>query len=151
MKVLRVLAVLSVLLLAAVVASVFYIGSRIDGIVEEAIETHGSELSGTAVEVASVDFSLKEGRGTIRGLTIANPPAFPPGEAFSLGEVTLRLDLSSMRSDPFVVEEAVIRESVVRTVVSSSGETNIGAIAKHVRESIPPVGMLLRTTSTPLM
>lgn len=138
MKVLRILAVLSVLLLAAVVTAVFYLGSRIDGIVEKAIETHGSELSGTAVEVASVNFSFKEGRGTIRGLTIANPPGFPPGDAFSLGEVTLRLDLSSVREDTLVVEEAVIRGPVVRTVVTSSGETNIGAIAKHVRESIPP-------------
>jgi len=138
MKILRILAVLSVVLLAAVIAAALYLGSRIDGIVEKAIETHGSEVSGTAVEVASVDFSFKEGRGTIRGITIANPPGFPPGDAFSLGEVTLRLDLSSMREDPFVVEEAVIREPVVRTVVSSSGGTNIGAIAKHIRESIPP-------------
>lgn len=138
MRMLRILAVLSIFLFAAVVAAIFYLGSRIDGIVEKAIETHGSEVSGTAVEVASVDFSFKEGRGTIRGLTIANPPGFPPGEAFSLGEITVRLDLSSMRDDPFVVEEAVIREPVVLIVVSPSGETNIGAIVKHVRESIPP-------------
>ena len=138
MKVLRILAVLSVLLLAAVIAGALYLRSRIDGIVEKAIETHGSEISGTAVGVASVDFSFKEGRGRIRGVTIANPPGFPPGDAFFLGEVTLRLDLSSMGEDPLVVEEAVIRRAVVRTVVSSSGGTNIGAVAKHARESIPP-------------
>ena len=61
----------AVVVIAAVAA--YLLLTSLDAIVERAIERYGSEITGTAVRVSSVDISLTSGRGTVRGLTVANP------------------------------------------------------------------------------
>ena len=74
--------------------------SSLDFVVKEAIEKYGSQATGTSVRVASVSISLTSGRGTLRGVRIANPPGFSSGDAFAFGEVTLEIDVGTVTDDP---------------------------------------------------
>ena len=56
-----------VVVVVALAAGVYFLLTSLDVIVERAIEHYGSEITGTAVRVASVDISLSSGRGTVRG------------------------------------------------------------------------------------
>lgn len=107
--------------------------SRLDSIVKGAIEEHGSRLTGTAVRVAGVKISLREGQGTIKGLSVGNPVGFEGGEAFSLGEVTLGIDLSTVTKSPVVIQEVLIRGPVVSFELQSSGRSNFDLIMDNVR------------------
>ena len=119
--------------LVALVAVVVGVLSSLDSIVEAAIETYGSELTGTDVRVDSVEIELASGRGTVRGLTVANPDGFSPGAAFSLGEITLEIDVGTLTDEPVVVDAVVIAAPVVRWELGASGRSNVDVILAHVK------------------
>ena len=121
---------LGVVAIAAVVVYTLY--SSLDSLVKQAIETYGSEMTGTPVRVGSVSISLADGRGSVRGLRVANPEGFESGDAFALGEITLALDIASLTQDPLVVKEVLIDGPVANVVVGPTGRTNIDAIRKNV-------------------
>ncbi|HME70599.1 MAG TPA: hypothetical protein VKM54_12120, partial [Myxococcota bacterium] len=85
----RAVAIGITLVLVLIAAAVYYVYSSLDTIVQAAIERYGSELTGTAVHVESVDLALAKGGGTIRGLRIANPAGFLRRDVFELQEITL--------------------------------------------------------------
>jgi hypothetical protein len=128
----RILLILVAFIVVAVGAVLYYVAQNLDSIVENAIEAYGSELTGTAVRVASVEIALTEGRGTIRGLRIANPSGFSSGDAFSLGEITLAIDPSSVTDEPYGITTLRILAPAVNAEFDARARTNIDAIRKNV-------------------
>jgi hypothetical protein len=130
----RTVAVAAVAVLAVVVALVVYLLSSLDGIVKGGIEKYGSEIMGTSVRVGSVEISLKEGKGTIRGLRIKNPDGFPSGDAVSFGEITLGIDIASLSSaDPIVVTVVKIAEPSVSWALNEKGKNNISTLQANAK------------------
>jgi hypothetical protein len=82
-------------------------------IVKAAIETVGPHLTGTTVTVDDVDISPRLGSGTLRGLVVGNPPPFKEPYALRLGEVHVRLDLPSLRSNTVVVTSIIVTDAEV--------------------------------------
>jgi len=119
-------------LLALIVGVGVYLYNSIDPIVKNAIEKYGSEITGTDVSVSSVDISLKSGRGTIRGIRVANPDGFSDDDAFELSEITVDIDVASLNKDPIVIQEVTIAEPVAKAILSARGDTNLGIIKRHV-------------------
>jgi hypothetical protein len=121
--------------LAAVVIAagiVYVVGSRLDSIVAAAIEHYGSEISGVPVRVRSVSLSLREGRGTIRGLRAGNPEGFSSGDAFRLGDITLDIDPRSVVATPLVVEALHVGAPEVNFELDAKGRSNFDAIRRNV-------------------
>jgi hypothetical protein len=126
--------------LVIVAVTTFVLFSKLDSLIASAIERSGSHVTGTNVSVASVDIGIKEGRGSITGLAVTNPDGFTKREAFELGEVTLDVDVQSIRSqDPIVIE--VIRVSAPRVLfeLDKNGKSNVDAIRKHAEAVIASV------------
>ena len=128
-KVLIVFAVIIVL----VAAGVFYTLMNLDSLVEKAIEKFGTEVTQTGVSVSGVSISLKEGRGTIAGLKIDSPEGYKSGTAFSLDDITLDIDIQSLRSDVIVVDEIRILAPVVYAEVNDKGTVNLDELRKNVQ------------------
>lgn len=128
----RVVLTLVALLVVAVAAGLYYVTQNLDSIVASAIETYGSELTGTSVRVASVEIAIMEGRGTVRGLRVGNPPGFSSGDAFSLGEITLAIDPSSVTEEPYGVTTVRILAPEVNAELDARARTNIDVIKKNV-------------------
>jgi len=118
------------MIVIAGVAVYFY--NNIDSIVKNAIERSGSEITGTRVSVGSVDISLKSGRGTIRDVRVKNPDGFSDGDALTLSEVTLDLEVGSLNRDPIVIEEVLVDAPIVNAEVDEKLLTNVGVIRSHV-------------------
>lgn len=122
-----------IVLVIAIGAGAYYLLSNLNSLVASAIEKHGSEVTATSVSVSGVDISLGEGRGSISGLRVASPEGFHVRDAFSLGDITIDLDVSSVREDPVVIDVLRIRQPVVAAEVLGDGSSNIEELRKRVQ------------------
>jgi hypothetical protein len=122
------------LVLVAAVGAALLVARSLDGIVKGVIEDVGSDLLQTRVSVGSVAIDLREGRGTIRNLRVANPAGFSSDDAFSLGEITLGIDLSSITGSPIVLEEVVVSAPVALAEATTAG-VNLDVLRRNVDRS----------------
>lgn len=128
--------ILGVILLVAVGVGggLLLLSQNLDEIVRAAIESQGSAALGTAVRVGSVELDLREGRGRLRDLRIANPPGSGAGNLLELGTVTLAIDATSAlevargNSRHFIIERVSLEEPRAALVVAADGSTNVQAL-----------------------
>jgi hypothetical protein len=126
-----------VIVAAAIAVGTWYLASNLDSLVAAAIEKQGSKVTQTSVNVSGVDLSLREGRGSIKGLRVASPEGYKAGNAISLGEITLKLDLGSVREDPVVIDEVRIEAPVVHVEITGKGSSNIDELRKRIQAYSP--------------
>ena len=127
------------ILLFGILAFVLFVGatiwfglSQLDGLVADAIETQGSEISGVPVRVGSVKIELAEGRGTISGLRVGNPEGFSAGDAFTLGEITVDIDPASITSSPVVIDALTVNAPKALFEMDARGRSNFDVIRENV-------------------
>ena len=125
------MAVIGLIVLIAIALVLLF--SNINSLVAKAIEKNGSNVTQTSVSVSGVDISIREGRGTIKGLRVANPHGFDSRDAFSLDDITLDIDVQSLRDDPIVIDEIRIRAPVINAEVTKTGASNIDKIRENVQ------------------
>ncbi len=123
----RVLIIGAAVLLLAIIAIAVFLNNNMDSIVKGAIEKNGSAVLGTEVSVGSVDISLKSGRGTIRDVRVKNPDGYK-GDAFTLAEITLDVQVASINKDPIVIDEVSITGPSVHVILDEKGRSNITVI-----------------------
>lgn len=128
-----VIAATSVLLLAG--GAVYLLFSNLNLLVERGIESFGSKAAGTAVRVARVEIDLRQGRGSIYGLTVANPADFSREAIFALGEITLALNVASLTSPVPVVEELRIGAPTFLYEVNNRGGSNLAVLKKNLQQT----------------
>ena len=125
------MAVIGLIVLIAIALVLLF--SNINSLVAKAIEKNGSNVTQTSVSVSGVDISIREGRGTIKGLRVANPHGFDSRDAFSLDDITLDIDVQSLRDDPIVIDEIRISAPVINAEVTKTGASNIDKIRENVQ------------------
>lgn len=119
-------------LMVLIAGAVFFLFSNLNSLVKTAIEEAGSKVAGVKVSVSSVEISVTEGKGTISGLTVANPKGFKTPHAVSLGAVTVGIDTGSTTKNPIVIKEISVSQPVVAYEIGDGG-SNIDAIQKNVQ------------------
>jgi hypothetical protein len=122
-----VLAVLAVL----IAGGVYWAYNSLDVIVKVALEHYGPGVTGVSVKVGDVKLSPRDGRGSLKGVEIGNPPGFSAPRAARLGEVSVSLDPSTIRAPVVVVHEIVIDAPQI-TYERGKGSTNLDAIQKNI-------------------
>lgn len=120
-------------LVVAVGVGVYFLLSNLNSLVASAIEKNGSKVTQTTVSVSGVDIQLREGRGSIKGLQVDSPEGFHVGSAFLLGDITVDLDVASVRENPIVLDEVRIRAPEVRVEVKKDGDMNIEELRKRIQ------------------
>jgi uncharacterized protein involved in outer membrane biogenesis len=130
-----------ILIVAAAVVVLIAVGlfvllANLNSVVAKAIEKHGSEVTQTSVAVSGVDISLKEGRGSINGLRVESPDGFDVRDAFTLGDITLDIDIQSLRGEPIVIDEIRVSAPVVNVEVKETGASNIDELRKNIEASV---------------
>lgn len=129
-KALIIIAVVIVL----IASGIYFVISRLDYLVARAIERSGSKATQTSVTVSGVDISLRKGTGSIDGLVVANPEGFGSPNAFSLNNITLNIEIGSLRKEPIVINMIKIAEPVVTAEISKDGSNNINVLRKRINE-----------------
>jgi len=119
--------------IALIVIFAFFLLSNLDSLVAKAIEKHGSEATQTSVRVSGVDISLRDGRGSIKGLQVASPDGFEARTAFSLDDIAVDIDIKSVRENPVVIDEIRVQSPVVNAEITKTGASNIDELRKRVQ------------------
>lgn len=122
-----------VAIIVIVAIAIVYLLRNLDSLVADAIETYGSRATGTRVAVGSVEIHLRDGRGTIRGLRVANPEGFSEPNAFAWDEVTVDIDPASVTSPPYVVDEVRIVAPEVDFELNERGQANLRELQKRLQ------------------
>lgn len=132
--------IIGFVLLVVVAGGLFVLLSNLDKVVAGLIEKYGGEATATEVAVAEVDISLRDGRGTIAGLTIASPEGYGARQAFALGEATVDIDLESLRGEPIVIDEIRVAAPVVHAEILENGTSNLFQLQQNVQRYAESVG-----------
>lgn len=120
-------------ILVVVGAGVFYLFSNLNSLVAQAIEQNGSAVTDTQVGVSGVDIKVRDGRGSISDLRVGSPEGFKATNVFELGNITVDLDVGSVREDPIVLDEVRIRAPVVHAELNEAGKLNLDELRKQVQ------------------
>ena len=127
----RKIGIAAAIVIAAIGIGAYLLVSNLDGLVKTAIEQIGTKVTGVTVSVSKVTISLKDGKGSIDGLTIANPKGFNTPTAISLGTIAVTIDTGSVTKNPVVIHDVTIAQPQI-TYELGSGGSNIDAIKKNV-------------------
>jgi len=128
----KMIGIVVAVLVVAVGIGVWQMLDNLNALVAKAIEKYGSQATGTAVAVNGVDIGLREARGSISGLTVAEPDGFGGGDVFALGDVEVDLDLESVTKDPIVIEKILVRAPEVNAVFDAQGGSNLETLRKRL-------------------
>lgn len=118
-------------LVALVGGATFWLSGNMDGIVKDAVEKYGSEMTQASVRVASVEIKPADGRGMIRGLTIGNPAGFKTPHAMKVAEIEVAIDIASIAKEVVSIRKIGI---AAPDVIYEKGDamTNFDAIQKNI-------------------
>ncbi len=131
MKARNVIASLFLVLFVIAAGGAWWLLMSIDGLVKQAIERWGPEMTGVTVRVESVRIEATEGRGTIRGLLVGNPKGFEAPHALKLGEMRLTIDPASITKDVVVIRELLLAAPDV-VYERGQGSDNLTVIQKNL-------------------
>ena len=104
---------------------------NLDRIVEESVARFGPEITGTPVSLDKSSLKPWNGAGSLSGLTIGNPAEFGDENAFSLGQIEVDVDLSSLSSDVIVIDRIAILEPQVLYLNNGSTD-NLRALMANI-------------------
>lgn len=135
MKAVKIILGLIAVILIVVSGALFFGLSKINSIVEEVIETVGTKTLQTAVNVSAVDIELLEGKGSVKGFTIANPKGFSSNNVISVGDVGLQIDIESITKNVKVIKEVYIDAIALRAEQKNITDTNIQALIDNLKSS----------------
>jgi len=121
------------ILLFLVAAALFILLSGLDRIVAAAIEKYGSEATGTKVGVSSVKIALKGGTGSIRNLSVGNPPGFSEPDAFRLEDISVAMDPGAVTGTPVVIDQVKILSPRIAYEIDREGRSNIEMLRKRLQ------------------
>jgi len=118
--------------------AIYFLGSGfLNKLIKSGVETYGPELTQTPVTLEDVNLSILSGSGSINGLNIGNPDGYKSENIFSLGEIDIKIDTSSLLSDKIIIDYIIIKQpeiSYEKTLSSS----NVKELLKNIEELTGP-------------
>lgn len=106
--------------------------TNLDRIVKAAIERFGSEATGTVVHVGSVKIELSKGKGTVSGLTVANPSGFNSPHLFGLESISVTIEPRTTTSAVIVIDEVRLTGPQVTYEWNDKGQANVDIVRKNL-------------------
>jgi hypothetical protein len=119
-------------ILLVITGGVYYFMTSFESIVKKVVHKYGSEVTGTDVNIDGLDISLKEGKATIKKITVANPKGYDSPYLFELAEISVKINLKSLTTDTIIIESVEVHKPVVTYEMKSLTQNNISQIQKNV-------------------
>lgn len=132
MKALKVIAIIVVLLVLVVIGVGVYVVYNTNRLVDAGIETVGTRYLGAPVVVDAVDVSLSEGRATLTGLEIGNPPGYEGDYAMRLATVSVTLDPVASNAQHLALKRVAIDGAELAAVLNGPRDTNFQALIDNL-------------------
>jgi len=119
------------------IAALVFFWSNLDWIVENAIERYGSQATGARVQVERVALRPAQGKGSIEGLTVANPRGYTAPHVLSLGAISVRIEPRTIASDLVVIDDIRITSPLVVYEMNDARVANIDVLKKRMGADQP--------------
>lgn len=129
--------IIVILLLLSGGAMWFLAGGSLNEFIKTQIETVGTQVTEQPVTVQKVDIKLTSGAGTILGVNLPNPKSYNQPNAFSLGEITLDINLESLTSSPIIVDAIIIKSPKAFVDFTENGGSNIKDLLDAIERNTP--------------
>lgn len=128
-----------VVLLLLVGGGAYLLLSNLGSIIVTAVEQYGSDVTQTEVSLANAEVDITTGEGALSGLKVGNPQGFNTDSAFSLGEIAVKLDTTSVTGPMLVITEVKVEKPEVTYEIGDGG-SNIDAIRENVNAFVAAQG-----------
>lgn len=127
---------LILLLIIALVAGYFYLGT----IVKEVVTRYVPPITGTTAVVEHVDLSLHKGLVEIRQLKIGNPKGFSDNSIFELGGIKVAFQPKSVLTDKIIINSVIIDGTKVSAELKNlySLDSNVSALQQNINDYLGP-------------
>jgi len=142
----RILILVVLLVVVALGAGVFFLGS----IVKKGVEKVGPSVTKVSVKLDSAIISVFGGSGELKGFVVGNPDGFKSPEAMKVGTMSLKLSPMSIFGDKVVIQSIKVLEPEITLEAGLTGSNlgklldNMGgdkpAVEKPTGEAKPPSG-----------
>ncbi|WP_317931253.1 hypothetical protein [Halioxenophilus sp. WMMB6] len=137
MKAMKILMGVAVALILVIVVVFAIFVANINDLVKYGVEEAGSKVTQTSVTLSGVDIQLKEARGELSGLSIANPKGYSKADIFELDKVVFDIDPSSVtkKGGVIVIDEVTI--SGIKILAEQTGVTdsNLQTLLNNIKAS----------------
>ena len=135
----KVLIGLVLFIVIAVAATFYYVWMSLDSLVETAIEKYGSQVTQTAVQVQAVKLqqTLAQGKGSIAGISVANPQGFSTPYAFTLGQIQTKIDIKTITQNPIVIDEILVAAPQMFFEINNERKANFNVLKDNINSAIP--------------
>ena len=126
---------LVLLLIAALGAGAWWLYHSREHLIAQAIRNYGPVITGVPVKLQGVTLDPYSGLASLQGLELGNPPGFKTPRAMALGEISLRIDVTTL-ADPVVriKELRVVKPHI--TYERGDGGSNLDVIERNVQAYI---------------
>ena len=140
------------IIIIALAVILYYVWTSLDALVEAAIEKYGSQVTQTTVQVQEVKLqdTLAQGKGTIAGISVANPKGFSDPHAFTLGKIQTQIDIKTITQSPIVIKEIIVAAPQVFYEINADRQANFNILKDNINASLPakPAGKQTETKAT---
>jgi hypothetical protein len=126
----------TLLLIGVAVFFVTRVLGSLDQIVQEVIQTTGTELTGVPVSVGGVKIDLSSGAGTITGLQVGNPKGYQARNAFQMDLLKVAIDIKAAAEGKVVISEVIIDSPIVEVEMRDDGSSNLAELASNVSANV---------------
>jgi hypothetical protein len=123
--------VILIVLLAIVAGGAFLAYHSLDVIVKVALEHYAPDIAGVSVKVGDVKISPRDGRGSVKGVEIGNPPGFSAPRAARLGEIAVAIDPDTA-TGPIVLIHDITIDAPLITYERGNQGTNLDVIQRNI-------------------
>lgn len=130
----------SVVIIVILIAGLFYyVWTSLDSLVEDAIEKYGSQVTQTSVQVQQVKLreTLAQGKGSIAGISVANPEGFTSPYAFTLGQIQTEIDIATLTQSPIVIKQITVAAPQMFFEVNNDRHINFNVLKNNINRALP--------------
>jgi hypothetical protein len=119
-------------------ASIYFVGSSIlNKGIKSGVETFGPRVTQTKVTLDSANISILTGSGSLKGLNVGNPDGYKSEDIFAVGEIDLKVDMSTVFSKVIIIDHIIIRKPEISYEKSLTG-SNLKELLKYIEEFSEP-------------
>ena len=139
------------IIIIALAAALYYVWTSLDSLVADAIEKYGSQVTQTRVQVDKVKLrdSLAQGKGSIAGISVANPAGFSAPDAFTLGRIEMQVDINTITSNPIVINAINITAPQMFFEINKDRQANFNVLKENISRSVPSKTSAKQTEEQP--
>ena len=113
-------------------ALLWWLSANLDVIVKKVIEDVGTDVTQTSVNVSGVEIGLLDGKASLAGLSVANPPGFSGSNIVTLDKVAVEIDIESLNSNPIIINEILVAQPQVFYEMNKDKVSNLDVLKKNV-------------------